>query len=168
MNKAFYISSIVLSFIFLIVCGYYIAEVESVRNLEFTSSINSYTDSYNYGYSSYNMYEGYAEEYTSEAAMISIFFFLFFITTDILGLARIKTKTVKVLGIIGICLSGIMLMWDFLVLSSPSSLAFNEVGIAFLFYGLVILAFSIIGLIQAVRFSKDKVVSINRKDLLDM
>ena len=168
MNKAFYISSIALSFIFLCVCGYYIGEVESARSAEFSSYLNSYTDTYNYGYSSYNPYEGYADEYTTEAAIVSIFFFLFFIATDILGIAKIKTTTIKALGIIGLCLSGLMLMWDFLILSSPSSLSFDEVGGAFAFYALIILAFSIVGLVQAVLYSKGKVVSVQRTDILDM
>jgi len=115
LKKAFYISSIVLIFIFLFVCGYYIAEVDSARSEELFSSINSYANPYNYGYSNFNMYAGFAESYTREAALVSIFFFLVFIITDIFGLVRVKTKTVKVLGIIGICLSGIMLIWDFLI-----------------------------------------------------
>ena len=168
MNKAFYISSIVLSFIFLCVCGYYIEEVDSAESLEYFSYSNSYTDSYNYGYSSYNPYEGLAEEATTEAAMVSIFFFLFFIATDILGLARVKTTTTKVMGIIGLCFSGLMLMWDFLVLSSPSGLSFDEVGGGFAFYALIVLAFSIVGLVQAVRYSKEKVAPANRTDILDM
>lgn len=169
MNKAFYISAIALSFIFLCVCGYYIEEVDSARALEsFSYYSSSYGDSYNYGYSSYNAYEGLAEDYTSEAALVSIFFFLFFITTDILGLLKVKTKTVKILGIIGVSLTGIMLIWDLLIISSPSNLSFDEVGGGFAFYALIILAFSIVGLVQAVRFSKNEKVKTDRHDVLDI
>lgn len=167
MNKAFYISSIVLSFVFLCVCGYYIGEVESAKAADIISSLSSYADSLNYGYPSYNSYSSAASDYTTEAAIVSIFFFLFFITTDILGVARVKTTTTKTLGIIGLCLSGLMLMWDFLILSSPSSLSFDEVGGGFGFYGLIMLAFSIVGLVQAVRYSNGKVVPVKRTDILD-
>lgn len=167
MNKAFYISAIALSFIFLCICGYYIEETSSARALEsFSYYSSSYTDSYSY--SSYNIYEGLAENYTSEVALISLFFFLFFITTDVLGLLKVKTKTVKVLGIIGISLTGIMLIWDLLILSSPSSLSFDEVGGAFSLYSLTVLAFSIVGLVQSVRFSKNEKVKTDRHDILDI
>ncbi len=164
MNKAFYIVGIVFGFIFMCVTGYFMAEVAVARSMEFISSMNSYST-----YSSYSsVYSGFAESATSTAAMVSIFFFLLFITVDLLGLMKVKTKVVKVFAIIGLSLSGIMLLWDILVLADPGAISFDEVGGAFIFYSLIVIAFSIVGLVQSIRFSKGPQQHVQlEKDLLD-
>lgn len=164
MNRAFYIAGIVLSFIFLIVCGYFISEVQSARMDYYFSMIES--DYY------YAMDSSRISALTFEAGLISLFFFLAFITIDLLGLIKVKTTTMKVMGIIGLAISGLYLIWDFMVLASPGSLSFDEVGGGFGFYCFIMLAFSIVGLVQSVRFAKKQekgapVSSINEKDLLD-
>lgn len=172
MNRAFYIIGIVFSVIFLFVVSYYIAEVSKARIDDLFSSFNNYSyDSYS-SYSSYSS-SGRAEAYTSEAAMWSLFFFLVFIAIDLLGLLKVKTKTTKVLSIIGLSISGIFLLWNFAVMSSPGSLSFDEVGPGWAFYCLIMLAFTIIGLVQSVRYSKRTInggstgVGNTNKDLLD-
>jgi hypothetical protein len=78
-----------------------------------------------------------------------------------------------VLSIIGLSLSGIYFFWNILVMVDPGSLSFDEVGGGFGFYSLVMLAFMIVGLVQAVRFSKRKASGnvnlphIEQRDLLD-
>lgn len=148
MNRAFYIVGIVFSVIFMVVTGYYAEEVDSAKMYDLFSS-------YSYdSYSSYSSYysSGLAESYTSEAATWSLFFFLSFIAIDLLGLLKVKTTTVKVLSIIGLSLSGIFLLWNFVVLSSPGSVSFDEVAPAWIFYTMVMLAFTIIGVVQSSRY----------------
>ena len=153
MNRAFYIVGIVFAVIFFFFCGYYIAEVESARSAYLYDSFYGYSD-YGYGsyYSSYT--HNYASDYTEEAALWSIFFFLLFITIDLLGLLKVKTKTTKIMSIIGLSISGIFLLWNFGVLADPGAMSFDEVGGAWILYSFIMLAFSIVGLTQAVRFSK--------------
>lgn len=152
MNKAFYISSLVLSALFSVIVLYYIDLVASAR---FSSWYTSYYDS------------GSSE--TEEAGLISLFFFLFFIATFLLGLIKIKRVTNRVLSIIGLALSALFLLWDLVMLSSPSGLSFDEVGIGFFFFTPVIMAFSIVGIIQSNRFKRQGVLYKQKveSDLLD-
>lgn len=146
--KALYIVGIVLSFIFMFVIGYFIQEVESAR------SFNYYNYNNPYGSYNYNSYYNNGSEDTMMAAIISFFFFTFFIFTSIIGMIKVKTITNKVFSIIGLSISGIFFLWNLLVMFSPSSLSFDEVGGGWGFYSLVMLAFMIVGLVQAVKYSK--------------
>jgi hypothetical protein len=148
--KALYIVGIVLSFIFLFVIAFFVSEVESAR---FSSLFNSYSDpyGYNYGYSSYT---NYGEDETLMGAIVSFFFFAFFIFAGIMGLIKTKTKTNKVLSIIGLSLSGIFFFWNLLVMVDPGALSYDEVGGGFAFYSLIMLAFMIVGLVQAIKYAR--------------
>ena len=171
MNKAFYIVGIVLAVIFMILGGYYSELVSDAKWASIFSSF-SYSDyGYNYGYDS-----GIDDDYTVEMGLWSLLFFLSFITVDLLGLIKVKTKTVKILSIIGLSLSGIFLLWNFGMISSPGSLSFDELYPAWVFYSMVMLAFGVVGLIQSIRFEKHKnavhvqplvEVKDQSKDLLD-
>lgn len=154
MNKAFYISSLVLSVLFGFIIIYYIDLVSYSR-------YSTYLDSYNY-------FDSGAEK-TEEAALISLLFFSFFITTFLLGLIKIKRVTNKVLSIIGLSLSALFLLWDLVMWSSPSGLSFDEVGIGFFFFTPVISAFSIVGIVQSNRFKRQGVLYKQQveSDLLD-
>jgi len=152
MNKAFYISSLVLSVLFSVIVIYYIDLVVSAR---FSGWYSDYYDS--------------GSSQTEEAGLISLFFFLFFIATFLLGLIKIKRVTNKVLSIVGLSLSALFLLWDLVMLSSPSSLSFDEVGVGFFFFTPVIAAFSIVGIIQSSRFKRQGVLYKQKveSDLLD-
>ena len=167
MNKAFYIGGIVFSVIFFIVAGGYVAAVATTRIAEIFSSINSYNDPYAISYTS--TYTDSAADLTAEAALISLFFFLYFLSMDVLGLVKVKTRTTKVLSIIGLSFSLLFLLWNLVMLASPGAVSFDEVGPAFMFYCTIMLAFSIIGLIQSVRYGKTAVkpVMTASSDLLD-
>jgi hypothetical protein len=158
MNKAFYISSLVLSVLFSVIILYYIDLVSSARYSDIYSS-------YGYGGSYYDS----GSSKTEEAGLISLFFFLFFITTFLLGLIKIKRVTNKVLSIIGLSLTALFLLWDLVMLSSPSSVSFDEVGIGFFFFTPVIVAFSIVGIVQSSRFKRQGVLYKQKveSDLLD-
>ena len=145
MNRAFYIVGIVFSLIFFFTCGFYVVAVEDARYVDFMS----------YSYSSYNSLSydsSISASLTEEAAYISLFFFLCFAAIDILGLVNVKTKTIKVMGLISVSITGLFLLWDFAVISSPSSISYDEVGVAFLLYCLMMLAFCIVGLIQSINY----------------
>lgn len=167
MNKAFYIIGIVFSVIFTFVVGYYVAEVAAARFDYLFSDLSSYSSSYYSSYSSSSEYK----DLTFSASLWSLFFIATFIAIDLLGLLNIKTKTTKVISIIGLCISGIFLLWNFAVMFSDGGITFDEVGGAYIFYCLIMLAFSIIGLIQAVRFAKRGLqpvrVQVESKDILD-
>ena len=168
MNRAFYIIGIVFSVFFLFVITYYTEEVSSAR-IDYLFS--DYGDYSSYGYNSYS--SSSYKDLTFEASLWSLFFFLTFITIDLLGLLKVKTTTTKVLSIIGLSFSGLFLLWNFAVMASPGSLSFDEVSPGWGFYCLVMLAFGIVGLVQSVRYSKRKVTSDSiqgnseSKDLLD-
>ncbi|MCJ8291512.1 MAG: hypothetical protein HRT58_17025 [Crocinitomicaceae bacterium] len=151
--KALYIVGVVLSVIFLFVIGFFVAEVESARYMSY----------YDYDYSSYNSYsyQDNGSDDTMMAAIVSFFFFTFFIMSAILGLIKVKTKTNKVFSIIGLSISGIFFLWNLLVMIDPGALSFDEVGVGFAFYSLIMLAFMIVGLVQAVKYAKSKRVDTN-------
>lgn len=158
LNRAFYIVGIVFAVVFLFVGGYYAEEVDNAKWSSFYESISSYDD---FGYS-YNYDSDYeAEGLTVAAGLWSLFFFLAFMAIDILGLLKIKTTTVKVFSIIGMSLSGIFLLWDFAVIASPGSLSFDEVYPGWVLYCLIMLAFSIVGLVQSVRYHKRQTGVVN-------
>ena len=67
---------------------------------------------------------------------------------------KIKRVTNKVLSIIGISLTALFLLWDLAMLSSAERLSFDEVGVGFFFIVPVILAFSIVGIVQSNRYKR--------------
>lgn len=157
--RAFYIIGIVLSVAFIFVTGYFIEEYQSARW--------SYYD-YSYGSSGYNSSYYRANEVTFNWAVVSVFFFLYFIAVDIIGLVKIKRTTTKVLAIIGLSISGLMLAWNFLVMSSPSHISVDEVAGAWMLYSLLYLAFSIVGLVQAVKWKNRNIANANEQVLDDL
>ena len=164
MNKALYIVGIVFSFVFFCVSAYYVEEVSSARIMDIFSSYDSFG-----GYGSYSSYNSTsASDLTTEAGLIALFFLLVVIFVDIMGMLKVKTKTSKVFTIIGLALGGIFLLWDIVMLTSPDSISYDEAGVGFTFYALIVLAFSIVGLVQSIRFGKQKTgVKNPRNDLLD-
>lgn len=159
--RAFYILGIIFSILLIIVTGYFIAEYQSARYSYY---------SYDYSYNSYGSDSSYYEmrEVTSNWAITTLFFFLYYIAVDILGLVKIKRTTTKVLSIIGLSLSGIMLFWDLLVISSPGGISVDEVGGVWVLYALIYLAFSIVGLVQAVKWKNRNKLNSNDKVLDDL
>lgn len=160
MKKAFNITGMALTLIFAIVIFYYMDEVDSARSSSYLSSYSnysSYSDPYSYSSpysSSYSSYSDSYEEITEEAGVVSLFFLLFFLAIFLINLLKLKTKTVKILSIIGLSLTGIWLIWDFLMISDGGALSFDEVGPGFLFYNFIVMAFTIVGTIHAFRESK--------------
>jgi len=143
MLRGFYIGITVLWLIFEI---FIVAWADETRSARWSSY-----DSYSYG--GYDNYDyDYGKSYTTTGATVSLFMFLIYVTVGILTLAKLKSKTMKVLSIIGLSLTGIMLFFDAVMFLNPGSASFDEVGIAFLFYTPVMLGFSIVGIIHAFKF----------------
>ncbi len=139
--RALYIVGIVLSVVFVFASVYMIAEVRSERFNQM------YYSSYDWSYSS-------SGDTTLMAGLISLFFFLYFITVYIAGLIKIKGATTKVISIIGLSLTGILLLWNLLMMVEPTSLSFDEIGPVWVLFCLPTLAFMIVGLVQAVQSIK--------------
>ena len=150
MLRGFYLSSILLSIVLAIVSLYYISEVSSARMDALFNSMNNYSQDPYDSYSSYNYYDDDRDnDITVEAGLVTVFFFLFFAAIQILTIIKLKTKTMKVISIIGVSLTGIMLAWDGVMMSSPGGISFDEVGVVWVLYAVILLAFSIIGTVHA-------------------
>lgn len=161
MNRAFYIISMVLAIVFVIVGVYYSAEVKYARYDYYFSSGTAY--------GSYPVYgsESYAES-SFQAGLVSLLFILFFITTDLLGLIKVKTKTAKVMSIIGLSFGGLFLIMDLAVIAAPTDLPYDDAFPAFFLYALIVLAFSVVGLVQSIIFLNRKTpVVAKSSDILD-
>lgn len=166
MNRAFYITGIVFSVLFFIVAAYYVG---SARTAYMSDLYRSFLLDDPGSFASFS--SSLREEYTIIGALWSLFFMVSFITFDIMGILKIKTTTAKVMGIIGVVITGIFILWDCAMLASPAALSFDEVGPAFVLYCFIMLAFSIVGLVQSVRYHKLKQnggsATLSGSDLLD-
>jgi hypothetical protein len=148
MMRAFFISAIVITLGFLVADVYYMDEVSSARYSSYSSDYSSYSDPYGYsGYSDYGSSND--DEMTVEAGLVTMAFFLVYIVLFVLSLIKVKTKTMKVFSIIGLSLTGIIALWDGVMISSPGNISFDEIGGAWLFFGVVMIAFTIIGTIHS-------------------
>ena len=146
MMRGFYISILVLTFIFAGIEIFYSDEVSSARWSSY--DYNSYDSYDSSNYNSYS-YSNIDDEKTQEAGFITMGFFLVYTVLFILSLIKIKKTTMKVFSIIGLSLTGIMILWDGLMISSPSKISFDEVAPGWILYHIIMLAFAIIGTIQA-------------------
>ena len=118
MSRAIYIVGIAFSFLFIFVVAYYDSEVSKAKVGYLWSNFDVYGgDLYSSGYEH--------KKLTVAAGMWSCLFFLMFIGIDIFGLVKINTKTTKVLGSVGLSVSGIFLLWNLGMISSPESITFD-------------------------------------------
>lgn len=163
MGRAFYIIGIVFGFLFMLVAGFFVIQAVALRAISF-SELNGLSDELS---DFDSIYSGLVEKATKTAAMVSIFFFVIFLSVFIIGLLKVKTKVNKVFSIIGLGLSVILFLWNFMVLTNPGAISFDEVGGFYIFYALIVLVFSIVGLVQAIRYLKTETPIKYGNDLLD-
>ncbi|MBI4929945.1 MAG: hypothetical protein HY841_04220 [Bacteroidetes bacterium] len=150
MMRITYILAIVVSLFFGVLILDYIVRVNAARSEQLYEMMNSYSSGSEDSYNSYNSYDDERDNrLTSEAGMMSLFFFLFFLALGILTLIKLKTKTMKIISIIGLALTVIMSAWNAVMMGSPGAISFDEVGIVWVLYAVVLLTFSIIGTIHA-------------------
>jgi hypothetical protein len=162
MMRGFSIGLCVLSIIYILASLNFINAEGDARNREWATRSeyynNSFYDEYTDPYSYTTSYEadGYEEEandITRTAGIVSILFMLISAVVFLLALVRIKTTTMKVIAIIGLSISGLFMLWGFLPMTSPGGVSFSEVGPAFVIAATVVLAFHIVGVVQAFKTS---------------
>lgn len=153
--KALNIIGIVLAVAVMPVCIFYVEETSSARwaAYDFFDSFSTY-----YGPS--------AREITQEAGAICMLFTLFFIFQLISNLVKVKTTTTKVLAIIGVSLVGIGFLFNLGMLADPGGISFDEGGQIWVLMGLLMLAFSIVFLVQSINVKKPAIGS-NNQEIID-
>lgn len=144
-----YILAILVSLFFCLMIFDYIVRVNNARQDQLWEMMNNYSS----GADSYSSYSSYDDErdnrLTAEAGLMSLFFFLFYLALGILTLIKLKTKTMKILSIIGLALTVIMSVWSMVMMGSPGAISFDEVGIVWVLYTVILLTFSVIGTVHA-------------------
>ncbi len=139
--KAINIIGICLAVILFPLCLYYIEETWRARWAGW--DWGGYGNSY-YGPS--------ASEISAQAAGISILIIGFFIFQSIMNLTKVKTTTSKVMSIISMSLMGIAFLINLAVIGGAST--YDEGGLVNLGVPFIMLAFSIVFLVQSVNFEK--------------
>ncbi len=152
--KAINIIGIIAAPTLFILAVYYLFETES-----------AYYNSWDYGYGDYYYYGPSRAEMTTEAGLFSLVFTLFFAFSNIINLVRVKTMTTRVMSIIAISLNGILLLINMLILAEPSSASYDEAGPCWMIFAVMMLAFSIVYLVQAIGVSKPE--RINNDETID-
>ena len=147
--KIFYICSLVVTVLFFITIGYFINAYAEASWDNFLNEL-AYYDDYSYSYS-YDYGNSELDDITMQGALAGVAFIIFYSLLFSFTLKHIKRTTAKVMSIIGLSLSGIFLLISFVPLSDPGAADFDEFGPALIPYGLVMLAFCIVNLVQAVR-----------------
>jgi len=157
MMRAFFISTVVLSLIYVIAAVVIADSVSDARSEALWNSYSTYDDS---SYDSYGSYDYSYEDYYAEAesgtrmgGIVSVFYMLISAAVFVLALMKIKTKTMKVISIIGLSLSGLFLLWGMLPVASPSGVSFDEIGAAFILAAVALLGLHIVGMIHAFKTS---------------
>ena len=135
--KKYHLISLFLSIAFIVISGYYVNEVQEARSKFLIELIGND--------SGFLLDDNEADELTNQIALLSLIFIPAFIFLDYL---KIKLQKNKRINIVAISLSVILLIWDFLVLSNPGALSFDEVGPAWIGYAFLMLIFSSLGLLK--------------------
>lgn len=150
MMRILYLLSIVVCIFFAVLVFDYIIRVAEARTEQLFEMMNNYGQEDAYGYNSYSSYDDERDNrLTSEAGLMSLFFFVFFLALQALTLVKLKTKTMKIVTIIGLSLTVIMAAWNGVMMGSPGGISFDEVGIVWILYAVIMLTFGIIGTVHA-------------------
>lgn len=93
---------------------------------------------------------------TTKAAMIMLLFLSFFIYLNIVNIIRVKTSITRSLGILGLTLIILGVLYDFLILASPRHISFDEGGLVYFIGAVLMCVFSIVFLIQSYKSNQNK------------
>jgi hypothetical protein len=143
--RGFNIIGIILSIALFPLVVYYAEETSRARWMEW--------DIWDTGYSYFGPS---AADLTFEGGLFLLAITLFMVFQNIFNIAKVKTMTAKVLGIIGVSLIGLALLFNLLMLAQPRNISFDEGGILWIPVALLMLAFSIVFLVQSVIYYKRK------------
>ena len=110
----------------------------------------AYWSNWDYGWDNdYTYYGPSRADVTIEGSLVSLLFTLFYVFLNIFNLVKVKTTTSKVMSIIGMSLTGILLLINLLMLVEPGSSSYDEAGVSFAVFSFIMLAFTIVFLVQA-------------------
>ena len=147
MVRVLNIFTIIASFIFIVIYAIFIKTVSDAK-LEVLLDKLTYDP---YSTPRYADSFGDSIKLTRNAGIICMLFLLFYAMVGVITLIKLKTKTMKIISIIGVSFTAIMLIWDLLVISSSGAITFDEVGRTYILFGLMQLSFSIVGTVHAFR-----------------
>ncbi|MFT4602119.1 MAG: hypothetical protein ACI857_002305 [Arenicella sp.] len=136
--KAINIIGLCLAVIIMPVCVYFVIECERAGW--------SYWSDYSYGPS--------RADVTLQGAGISIFIVGFFLFQSIANLVKVKTTSSKVIGIISIVFMGIFFFINLAMVGSGGGATYDEGGAFNFIAGLMMIAFSIVFLVQTINYEK--------------
>ena len=151
MMRILSIIAIVASLILTVESGVFVGMVDSSRSAASYAMMSDYSSESSYGSSDFDMYHAEAAGETTMAGIVSLVILLFLESVFVLSLIKIKTKTMKILSIIGMSLTGILTVVLLGPITSPGGASWDEVGPIYILFGIVALAFSIIGTIHSFR-----------------
>lgn len=111
-------------------------------------------------FNEYSSYSGpTAAEVSLEAGSVCMLFGLFFIYQCITNMVKVKTMTTKVMSIICLSLIGLAFLFNLVFILSDGGATFDEGGQIWMIAGVIMLAFSIVFLVQSIQFAnKDEKV----------
>lgn len=146
--KALYVTSLIVTVLLIILTGYFINWYDEVDFAMWMETLYDY-DSYSSMYDSYYYYE--LKEITQYGAITGLASMIFYILTFSFTLKNIKRVTAKVMSIIGLSITGLFFLATLVPLSDPGAASFDEFGPVLILYAIIMLAFCIVNLVQAVR-----------------
>ncbi|MFT4602120.1 MAG: hypothetical protein ACI857_002306 [Arenicella sp.] len=152
--KTINIIGICLAVILMPLCIYFVEETSTARWASWD---------YDWGYGGSSYYGPSAGELTAQGGGISILIVGFFIYACIMNMVKIKTTTSKVMSIIGLSLMGIGFLVNLSLVAGAGT--YDEGGLINIFVGLVMIAFSIVFLVQSVNFEKKALAG--NKEIID-
>lgn len=77
------------------------------------------------------------------AGLASLPFIVFNIFIFLFNPTKVNTGTSKTINILGLCLSAALMLWNIMMLQSPTHISFDEVFSAWLIYAFAMLGFHI-------------------------
>ncbi len=163
MMRAFFISATVLSIIFIVACAGISSSVSSARwdylwNSTYDDYSTDYYDDYSYDDYSYDDY-GYGDSYeeaenmTRVGGIVSVLYMLISAGAFLLALMKIKTKTMKVISIIGMSLAGLLFLIAMVPTAVPDEMYFDECAGVFILGAIALLGLHVVGIVHAFKTS---------------
>jgi hypothetical protein len=144
--KGLYIAAVVLAPLMGVTSIYYLEEWHSALR----ASFSGYIPNTNHGVYSVELVCDVTQQGSAAGLLFTVFYILLYSFT----FKHIRTSTAKVMSIIGLCFSGLVFLVTLFAVANPGAVFFDEYVMIFVGYALIMLAFSIVNLVQATRFKQ--------------